>query len=394
MLPVKSDIVVIGGGIMGSAAAYFLSLDGRAGSVTVIEPDPTYARATTPAAAGGVRRLFTRPENIQMSQFGLPFYQDFARTMAVEGAAADISFRRQGYLFLTGTEGVAAMERNFAQQERMGVPCELLDRAGLAALYPSVSTAGVALACHSPEDAWIDPQAALTGFRRKAVSLGARYVKDRVAGLECSRGGVRAALLDSGARVEGQVFLNTAGPWAGEVAQMAWAKLPVAPMCRVQHFWRCPHPVEPLPLIKNDKALFLRPEGEGFVGGRPSWEIEPGFTWDITRGYFADYFERAVWPLLAEAVPKFETLKLERSWAGHYSQNLFDGNMILGAFAPGLGNLLVACGFSGHGVMHAPAVGRALAELVLDGEFRSLDLSRMGFRRVLEGAPYGEEGIR
>jgi glycine/D-amino acid oxidase-like deaminating enzyme len=162
----------------------------------------------------------------------------------------------------------------------------------------------------------------------------------------------------------------------------------------VQHFWRCPHPIESLPLIKNDKAVFLRPEGEGFVGGRPSWEVEPGFTRDIGRGYFADYFERTVWPLLAEIVPKFEQVRLERSWAGHYSQNLFDGNMILGAFAPGLDNLLVACGFSGHGVMHAPAVGRALAELALDGEFRTLDLSRMGFRRVLEDAPYGEEGIR
>lgn len=390
----KSDIVIIGGGIMGSAAAYFLALDGRAGSVTVVEPDPTYARATTPAAAGGVRRLFTRAENIRMSQFGLPFYENFARTMAVDGVAADISFRRQGYLFLTGPDGAAAMERNFAQQERAGVPCALIDQAGLAALYPSVNTAGVAQACHSPEDAWIDPQAALAGFRRKAISLGAHYVRDRVAGLDCGRTGVRAALLESGARIEGQVFLNTAGPWAGEVAQMAGAKLPVAPMCRVQHFWRCPHPIEPLPLIKNDKAVFLRPESGGFVGGRPSWEIEPGFTWDISRGYFADYFERVVWPLLANVVPKFETLKLERSWAGHYSQNLFDGNMILGTFAPGLDNLLVACGFSGHGLMHAPAVGRALAERALDGGFRTLDLTRMGFRRVLDDQRYGEEGIR
>ena len=110
--------------------------------------------------------------------------------------------------------------------------------------------------------------------------------------------------------------------------------------------------------------------------------------------FFASYFEDSVWPLLAAMVPKFETLKLERTWGGHYAQNLFDGNMILGRYAPGLENTYTACGFSGHGVMHAPAVGRALAELVLDRDFQTLDLSRLGAQRIRDDDPYPELGIR
>ena len=390
----KSDVVIIGGGIIGSAAAYFLALSGRAGAVTVIEPDPSYARAATPAGAGGVRRLMCRPENIRLSQFSLDFYASFQAAMATEDNPADIQFRRQGYLFLVGSAGVADLTRNFETQRAEGVPAELLDGPALRDRFPSVGHEGVALACHSPEDGWIDPQAALMGFRKKAESLGAVYRRDRVVGLETSRSAVTRAWLESGDAVSGAVFLNTAGPWVSEVAAMTGAKLPVQPLCRVQHFWRCAQEVEPLPLIKDESDAFLRPEGAGFAGGRPRWDVAPGFIWEIDRGYFANYFEETVWPLIANMVPKFETLKLERSWGGHYAQNLFDGNMIIGRYSRGLENLLTSCGFSGHGIMHAPAVGRALAELALDGAYQTLDLSRLEFQRVLDDAPYGESGIR
>jgi glycine/D-amino acid oxidase-like deaminating enzyme len=390
----KSDIVIIGGGIVGSAAAYFLAISGRGGAITVIEPDPTYAKASTPAGAGGVRRLMSRPENIRMSQFSLDFYAGFQDLMATADNPADIQFRRQGYLFLTGTQGVDDLTRNFEIQSREGVPAELLDPSALQARFPSIGTDDVALACHSPEDGWIDPQAALIGFRKKAESLGVTYLRERVVGLETSNSGVTGAVLESGKRVTGDVFLNTAGAWAGDVAGMTGAELPVKPLCRVQHFWRCAHEVETMPLVKDESGAFFRPEGDGFVGGCPSLEIDPGFIWDVDRGYFANYFEDTVWELIAKMVPKFETIKMERSWGGHYAQNLFDGNMIIGRYSEGLENLHTACGFSGHGIMHAPAVGRALSELALDGAFQTLELSAMGFRRVLDDAPYGEAGIR
>ena len=390
----KSDIVIIGGGIIGSAAAYFLAVTGLAGTVTVIEPDPSYARASTPAGAGGVRRLMSRPENIRMSQFSLDFFANFKDGMSTAEHSADISFRRQGYLFLTNMLGTGALMQNYETQCAEGVPAQLLDRDALHARFPSVGTGDVALACHSPQDGWIDPHAALIGFRRKAEALGVTYLRDRVSALETSRSAVTHAVLDGGGRIAAHIFLNTAGAWVGDIAAMTGARLPVVPMCRVQHFWRCAHEVEPLPLIKDDSGAFLRPEGDGFVGGRPSWDIEPGFIWEVDRGYFATYFEDTVWALIANMVPKFGTIKLERSWPGHYAQNLFDGNMIIGRYSAGHGNTLTACGFSGHGIMHAPAVGRALSELVLHGEYRTIDLSRMEFARVLDDAPYPEIGIK
>ncbi len=390
----KSDIVIIGGGIIGSAAAYFLAASGEAGGITVVEPDATYAKAATPAGAGGVRRLMSLLENIRMSRFSLDFYAGFEAAMATDDNPADIQFRRQGYLFLTNVQGVRDLTRNFETQTDEGVAAELLDADALRARFPSVGTRDVALACHSPEDGWIDPHAALMGFRRKAARLGVTYVQDRVVGCETSRASLKHVALESGGTLKGDIFLNTAGAWAGEIAAMTGAALPVVPMCRVQHFWRCAHAIEPLPLVKDDSGAFFRPEGDGFVGGRPSWEIEPGFIWDIDRGYFADYFEETVWQLLANMVPKFETIKLQRSWPGHYAQNLFDGNMIIGRYSKGHDNILTACGFSGHGIMHAPAVGRALCELALTGEFQTLDLSRMGFARVLDDTPYRELGIK
>lgn len=390
----NSDIVIIGGGIIGSAAAYFLAIDGKGGTVTVIEPDASYSKASTSAGAGGVRRLMSRPENIRMSQFSLDFYSEFQDKMGTKDNSADIQFRRKGYLFLTSAKGARDLILNHKTQCKEGIAAELLDTSALSKRFPSIGTDNVALACHSPQDGWIDPYAALIGFRRKAESLGVRYVKDRVVGLETSGRSITHALLDHGDAIGGDMFLNTAGPWAAEVAAMIDASLPVVPMCRAQHFWRCAHEIEPLPLVKDESGAFFRPEGDGFVGGRPSWEIEPGFNWDVDRGYFANFFENTVWQLLAAMVPKFETIKLERTWAGHYAQNLFDGNMIIGRFSGSYENIVTACGFSGHGIRHAPAVGRALSELVLTGRYQTLDLSRMEIGRIHEDKPYPEIGIK
>lgn len=387
----RAVFVIMGGGIIGSAAAFFLARRGLAADTIVIEPDPTYEFAATPAGAGGVRRLMSRSGNIQMSQFSLDFYADMSAELEMD---VDIGFKRQGYLFLVDAAGVAELELNFKTQQSLGVDASLLDLDALQRVFPSVGTDQVAMACHSPNDAWIDPQAAMLALRHKAEQLGVQYIRERVIGLECSGNSVKSAILQSASRVEADHFINTAGAWAAEIAAMTDDRLPVVPMCRVQHYWLAENEIEPLPLVKDGTGSFFRPEGAGFVGGRPSFEIEPGFIRDIDQGYFADYFERSVWPLLADMVPKFESIKLQRQWGGHYAQNQFDGNMILGRYSRQYENIITACGFSGHGIMHAPAVGRAISELCVDREFRTLDLSAFGFQRVIDNRPYAEIGIR
>ena len=168
----KADIIIIGGGIVGSSIAYHLSQLPGAGKVLVLERDATYTRAATPLANGGIRRLFSLPENIQMADFGLSFYQDFAQHMKVGEQNADIGFRRQGYLFISDNGGAQQMEENYRLQESMGVPVELLSPTQLAERFPSLKQNGIDLAVLSDHDGWIDPYAALMGFRRKAISCG------------------------------------------------------------------------------------------------------------------------------------------------------------------------------------------------------------------------------
>ena len=160
-------------------------------------------------------------------------------------------------------------------------------------------------------------------------------------------------------------------------------------MSRDTYFFRAAGEIEDLPFIKTETHLAFRPEGTGFVGGLPAWEVAPGWNFEVSP----DSFEDRVWPALAWRIPALERLKLERGWAGHYARNRLDLGAILGAWTGGLENLYMAVGFSGHGIMHAPAAGRALAELILDRRYGTLDLTRFGYARVRENAPYREQGI-
>ena len=169
----RADIVIIGGGIVGSSIAYHLVNSGEAGEVLVLERDPSYQHAATPHSNGGIRRLFSLPENIAMASYGLEFYRRFAETMGVGGQCAHISFRRQGYLFVSDAGGSAQMRDNYQRQLSLGVDVEAFDAAALKRKFPSLNTADVAFAVLSAADAWIDPHAALFGFRDRARGLAA-----------------------------------------------------------------------------------------------------------------------------------------------------------------------------------------------------------------------------
>ena len=383
------DILIIGGGIVGSSIAYHLAREGRGGEIVVVEPDPTYEFAATPRGNGGIRQLFSLPENIAMAQYGLAFFREFETAMAVDGEPAPIGFQRRGYLLVSDNGEHRQMERNFRFQSAQGVRADCLDRAALGARFPSLRTDDVALAVHSPDDAWIDPHAALQGFRRKARSLGVRYLRDRVVDWQGGGRLARRALLASGETLEAGVHVLAAGAWSAEVAAQIGLELPVEPMSRETYFFRATGEIEDLPFIKTETHLAFRPEGTGFTGGLPAWEVAPGWTFEVSPGGF----EERVWPALARRIPALERLKLERGWAGHYARNRLDLSAIIGAWSGGLDNVYMAVGFSGHGIMHAPAAGRALAELILDRRYGTLDLDRFGYARVRENAPYREQGI-
>lgn len=397
----QTDILIVGGGAIGSAAAYFLRCHPQAPSVTVVEPDPTYALASTPRATGGVRRLFSCPENIQMSVASMDFFQHWHAHVAVDDGAGhtapDLGWKEGGYLFVVDDRAAAIVERNAERQRANGVDVRLLDRSDLARRFPSIRNDDLTLAAWTPGDGWLDPNAVLQGLRKKAQHLGAVYVKDKVTGismhdsanLQSQRGRASHVQLESGDTLKAGTMINAAGAWAGQVCALIGMPLPVVPMRRFEHYVEIEATLEPLPLIKDLDRLVCRPEGRGYSVGLVNSSEPPGYVFDTDPAYF----ESVVWPALAWRLPAFEALKLKSEWSGLYDENTLDGNMILGNWAGEVENFYVAAGFSGHGLMHAPAAGRALAELILEGGYRTLDLARMDYRRVQSGQAVREEGI-
>lgn len=389
----STDILIIGGGAIGSAAALFLRRASQAPGVIVVEPDPAYEFASTPRATGGVRRLFSLPENILMSQASMEFFKRWHNEINVNGEAPDLGWKQGGYLFVVDARGAATLERNAALQRSLGVNVELLDRGALQARYPAMRCDDLTLAALSPGDGWLDPNAVLQGLKKKAQHLGCEYVKDKVTGISVEgrigRRRATATQLASGETIHATTIINAAGAWAGEVCALIGMPLPVVPMRRFEHYVEIEQTLPPLPLIKDLERLVVRPEGTGYSVGLVNSHEPPGFNFDPDPAYF----ESIVWPAVAYRLPAFEALKLKSEWSGLYDENQQDGNMILGNWAGEVENFFVAAGFSGHGLMHAPAAGHALAELILEGGYRSLDLSRMDYRRVQTGMAVREEGI-
>lgn len=383
------DVVIVGGAIMGSSTAYFLSSLDPVARVAVVEPDPTYEWCSTLRASGGVRVLFSCPENIEMSKFSRDFIGAFPRTMAVDGREAPVDWVQGGYLFVVPPEGRALLDANFRVQREHGCDVEMLTPAELTSRFPSMNVADLAAGVHSPGDGWCDPNGLLQGFRRKAIAQRVVYIADRVVDLQCDATSVRSATLASGHALRADAFVNAAGAWAAQVAAMAGMPLPIAPLRRFEHYFTAGNPIERLPYVKDLARLAFRSEGAGFSGGLVNGDEPRGFNFDVDHAWF----ENVVWPAVAHRFPPFEAARCHRTWSGLYEQCELDGNPIIGNWPGRRDNFYVVAGFSGHGMMHAPAAGRAIAELIIRGRFESLDLTRLGYARVPAQQPYAEAGI-
>jgi FAD-dependent oxidoreductase domain-containing protein 1 len=387
----KYDVTIMGGGIVGCCTAYFLKLRNPGIDVAVIEPDPTYEFASTVRASGGARRLFSCPENIEMSNFSVDFIKRFPEQMAVEQELASIDWTEQGYLFIVAGAGpVRMLEENARVQRSLGAEIQILDRDGLRRLLPSMHVEDLDGAAYSPRDGWCDPNSFLQGTRKKAKSLGVEFITGRVKGFAMNNGRISSARLESGEALAADFFVNAAGPWAGLVSAMAGMALPVTPLRRFEHYFTGHRKIEPLPYVKDLNRLAFRSEGLGFSGGLVNSDEPRGFNFDVDH----NYFEEAVWPALAHRFPTaFEGVKCHRTWSGLYEQSELDGNPVIGNWSGHHANFYVAAGFSGHGMMHAPAAGRGIAELITNGRYETIDLSRFGYERVQNLDPYPERGI-
>ncbi|MDJ0949835.1 MAG: FAD-binding oxidoreductase [Alphaproteobacteria bacterium] len=386
------DVVICGGAVVGSSVAYWLMAEPAfTGSVLVVEQDPSYAKCSTTLSAGAIRQQFSTPANIEMSTFGIAFLKDIGSYLSVEGDAPELSFHEGGFLFLATEAGRAILGANHRVQERYGADNALLGPEELEERFPWLNADGIALGSLGlSNEGWFDPWALLQGYRKKALSLGAEYRADKVAGVSVADGRVTGVTLATGGEVACGAVVNAAGIRANDVARMAGLAVPVEPRKRIVYVIDCREEVAGCPLLVNPNGVWVRPEGPNFITG-----LTPPDGYDPPCDDFEiDYrwFDEVVWPTLAERIPAFEAIKLVNAWAGHYAYNTLDQNAVLGPH-PEVGNFHFANGFSGHGLQQSPAVGRGIMEQIVHGGWRSLDLSTFGYERVLSSAPVKELNV-
>jgi glycine/D-amino acid oxidase-like deaminating enzyme len=351
------DVVIIGGAALGAGIAYFLKAVERFPRlVAVVERDPLFPqcprrRSRRPAFASNSPRRKTSASR----QFGLQFLRSLEEQ---GGSAAGASLHEGGYLILASEGGLEALRDNHRSQTAEGAPILLLEVESLAQRCPWLCVDGIAAGALSlAGEGWFDSHAMLRAFRAGAREAGAVMLTGEAVSIATDAGHVTSVLLADGGRIGCGTLVNAAGPSAGKLAGMAGRPLPVEPRKRTVFVIDCPDALPSLPLIADPSGIWLRPEGRGFITGYSPPELEDRVADPQDFAPDHDIFEETLWPALAARIPAFERLKVTGAWAGHYDYNVLDQNAVIGP-DPELGNFIYANGFSGHGLQHAPGVGR------------------------------------
>jgi len=385
-----TDIVIIGGAIVGASVAWFLREEGFAGSIAVIERDPTFAHSSTTLSAASIRQQFSLAENIRLSQFTLGF---FRRLEDHFGPDADIAFREKGYLLLASPQGLPVLRDSHAVQTAEGADVVLEDAAALQRRFAWLSTDGIAAGSYGRSgEGWFDAHALLGLFRRSLKERDVELVTGEVAAIGRDGDRVASVTLADGRRFDAGLVVNAAGPGGGRIAALAGIALPVEPRKRSVFVFEARDRFEDMPLLVDTSGVWLRPEGALYITGGA--ETEEGEGPAAPDDFEPDWplFEDVIWPALAARIPAFEAIRPGRAWAGHYDYNTLDQNAVIGPH-PDVANFLFANGFSGHGLQQAPAVGKALAEWIVHGGWRTLDCSAFGYERIAAGRPFRELNV-
>lgn len=377
-----ADVVIVGAGIMGCAIAYSLAERGVT-DVLVLERD-AIGRGATADAAGGIRQQFSTETNIRLAQYSVAVWESFAQRFGV-----DISLRQQGYLFLlTDPTEEPVFRANLALQNQLGVPSRWVTPQEISELNPHVRLDDVYGGTFCPKDGWADTYVATMGYAQAARRLGVEIVEEcPVTGIQVEGGRVSGVETAQG-RVASPLVVICAGPYTAPVGAMAGVELPVAPTRRMSFITEPFSRIAPTVPMTIDFAsgLYFHPESGGFLFGMADPDEPAGYNKSVDDEWMVTTVEA-----LVERAPIFAEANIMRGWAGFYEITP-DDNPLLGFVGEPAG-LAVAGGFSGHGFMQGPAIGVCLAELMLDGQAKTVDISAFRPSRFAEGALAQEHNV-
>lgn len=402
-------VVIVGGGVMGAATAWFLARE-HGVRVTVLERDASYARASSALSACAIRQQFSTAINIRISQDSLAFYRNIGNELAIGDERPSIGLTEPGYLYLAASAaGASVLREQHALQAEHAVQTALLTPDALVARFPWIDTTGLVLgslglSTATSGEGWFDGYAAMQAFRRAAAAIGVQFLEEEAIDFEVdthdSAPRVRAVHTARGQSIGGDSFVIASGAWSASVADKLGVELPVFARKRdvfaieTQYDANDPAHValQQAPLVIDPSGVWFRPEaqpGQFLCGAPPRGEDAN----DVPLGQIDHgLFDEVIWPALAARVPAFDALRVTSSWAGYYEMNDFDHNGLVGALGS-YTNAYTACGFSGHGLQQAPAVGRGLAEYICTGEYLTLDLKPLRVSRIAEGRPLLEKNV-
>ena len=388
-------IVIVGGGVIGSSIAYHLTRRDFGGEVVVIERDPTYRRASSALAMGGIRQQFSSLANIRLAQYSIRFYAHFSETLRTPRCAPDAGCRQRGYLFLVNDAMAERFEQRLARQRELGANVNRLATADVQRLVPDLHMDDIRFGVFGPDDGYANPRQVLAGFRHAAEAAGASYLADEVTGIDQTDGQVRGVTLTSGSRVRARVVVNAAGPFAARLGELAEVEVPVRPVrqqlfrCTLPRTWpyRFPVVIDPTGVHWRHEDPDTDDERDRIIIARTKLDEDPGviFACDMTR-WHPDFLDP-----LVHRMPALAAIELVNGWAGLYEMTP-DHDPVIGEH-PDLRGFYLANGFSGHGFMMAPAVGQALAELVTTGHSQTIDISPFDVTRFARGEPFWDDAM-
>jgi glycine/D-amino acid oxidase-like deaminating enzyme len=388
------DVVIIGGAMIGSSAAWFLSNNPDfTGSILVVERDPSYEYSSTAHTNSCMRQQFSSALNIQISQFAAEFVRNFQAYMGHDPAVPRVHTHHFGYMYLAATKDFAdGLRESHPVQVACGAATKLMSPAEIAAAYPFYRLDDILLGSHNlGDEGYFDGNCLFEWWRRKSRQNGVAYLANEVVDLEMKGGAVTGVRLASGDFVGAGTVVNAAGPRAAGVAQMAGLDIPVEPRPRYSFVFDAAVPLDrDLPLTIDPTGVHFRTDGRYYLAGCPPELDGPVDSDDFAMDH--TLWETKAWPAIAHRVPAFERVKLVHSWLGHYAYNRLDQNAIIGRH-PECANFIFVNGFSGHGFQQSPAMGRGVSELITYKEYRSLDLTPLGVERIIANQPLPERAV-
>jgi len=397
--PSKSayDVVIVGGAMMGSATAWFLSDNPDFdGSVLVVEQDRSYQNTSTMHTTSCMRQQFSSALNVKISQFAADFVKNMRTYMGGDERVPQLAIHNFGYMYLADTVEFAQQLRQAHQvQQLAGAATQLMSADEIKKAYPFYNTDDIVLgSINLVDEGYWDSTAVFDWWRRSAKERGVEYLHNEVVAMSLNDTGNRVSsiTLKSGEVVHCGQLVNAAGPRALKTSRMAGIEIPVEPRKRFSWVFSAAQALDrDLPLTIDPSGVHVRENGHGTYQAGAHSAIDPAVDYD-DFGMDHGLWENHVWPVLATRIPQFEALKVTSQWAGHYAMNTFDHNAIMGPHTE-VENFIFLNGFSGHGLQQSPAMGRATAELITYGAYRSLDMTSFNYARIANNQPFVESAI-